>query len=175
MSKRRGINGDKAFKFADGRLYLRRAKATPNFIEAVTKKLRTGEYVHEETADDVETYVIAEWSPMFRGKTKLGEMPMRAVEGEIIKFACKRDFKGYRDACEELARRYKGGEVTTGSGEPMHLAAALMEYQRTMQYLEQRIVRRGGPTGVELQMRLRDLKAAKKGRVITGAVRRNLQ
>lgn len=175
MSKRKGINGEKAFRFADGKLYLRRAKATPNFLESVTKKIRTGEYVHEETTDDVETYTIAEWSPMFRGKVKLGEMPLRQVEGEIIRFACARDFKGYRDAVEELARRYKGGEITTGSGEPMHLAAALMEYQRAMLYLEQRIVRRGGPTGVEIQMRLRDLAAAKKGRVITGAVRRNLQ
>jgi hypothetical protein len=176
MPKRKGINGDRAFKFADGKLYLRRAKATPNFLESVAKKIRTGEYVHEETTDDVETYVIAEWSPMFRGKQKLGEMPLRQVETEIIRFACSRDFKGYRDACGELARRYKGGEVTTGTGEPLDLASALQAYQRAMLYLEQRIVRRGGPTGVEIQMRLRDLETAKRGRkIITGAVRRNLQ
>lgn len=175
MSKRKGINGEKSFRFADGRLYLRRAKATPNFLESVRKKIKTGEYVHAETTDDVEVYDIAEWSPMFRGKQKLGEMPLRQVEMEIIRFACARDFKCYREACEELARRYKGGEVTTSTGEPLDLASALQEYQRTMLYLEQRILRRGGPSGVEIQMRLRDLNAAKRGRVITGAVRRNLQ
>lgn len=172
MSKRKGINGEKGFRFADGCLYLRRAKATPNFLEAVTKKIRSGEYVHRETTDDVEVYEIAEWSPMFRGKVTLGEMPIRSVEMAIVLAACERDFKGYRDAAEELARRYKGGEVSTGSGEPLHLGAALQEYQRTMLYLEQRILRRGGPSGVEIQMRLRDLNAAKRGRIITGTARR---
>lgn len=166
MSKKRGIPPGKAQQFADGCLYLRRAKATPNFLESVTKKIRSGEYQHERTEGDVEVYRIAEWSPMFRGKQTLGEMPMRQVETEIIKFAVARDFKGYKDACEELARRYKGGEVATDTGTPLHLAEALAAYQRAMVYLEQRILRRGGPSAIEIQMRLRDLAAAKKGRVI---------
>lgn len=172
MGKRKGINGEKAFRFADGCLYLRRAKATPNFLESVAKKIRKGDYVHESTEGDVEVYRIAESSPMFpRAKAGLGEMPLRQVEMAIILAACDRDFKGYRDAAEELARRYRGGEVRSATGEALHLAAALEEYQRAMLYIEQRILRRGGPSGVEIQMRLRDLAAQKRGRVITGTRR----
>lgn len=160
----------RAFDFRDGKLHLRRAKATPAFLESVAKKLRTGEYAHEQTTGDVETYALAEWSPMLRSKPKLGEVPLKVIENAIIGAAVSRDWKVYRDATEEYARRFKGGEVTTGSGEPLDPGTARAEFVRAMQYLELRIARRGGANAVEIQRAMSDLRV-NKGRVITTGAR----
>jgi hypothetical protein len=151
----KGPDATRAFKIDGERLYLRRAKCNKAFLERVADKIRSGEYKHHETTDDVEVYEIAEWSPMRRKQVDITEMTNGQIEQAIIQSACARDFKLYYDACAELAYRYKGGDLPEGT--------AKMIFTNVMQYLELRIMRRGGPSPFEIENELRAIRKQRTG------------
>jgi len=168
MTKRNLANTEtRSFWYDGNKLYLRRAKANPAFSSRVDEKVADGEYIHESTTGDVEVYDIPARSPLHKKRAGLGVLTNKQVEQRIVQAACERDWKLYRDAVEEFARRSR----TTGSGEELHQASALFMFQRDMKYIESRILNRGGPSPVEIQMRMRELAAQKRGRVIVPSKR----
>jgi hypothetical protein len=135
--------------------YLRRKKANPAVIERADKKIAAGEYVHLSTSDDVEVYQIADWSNLKRKKMSLAEKSMKDLERQIVQSACKDDWKLYYDAVSEYAYRFKN------SGYPPNTAETML--QTSMNYLEHRIMRRGGPTPIRIHSEIAALRQKRSG------------
>jgi hypothetical protein len=166
MARRKLANTDsRSFWYQGNKLHLRRAKANPAFNERVDERVGLGDYIHIATTGDVEVYEIPARSALHKAELGLGVLTNKAVEQTIVQAACALDWKLYRDAAQEFAKRQR----YTGSGEELHQATAMFIFQREMKHIEARILARGGPSPVEIQMRLRELQAQKRGRVIVPA------
>jgi len=135
--------------------YLRRKKANPEIVKRTDEKVRKNEYVHVKTSDDVEIYEISDWSPLRRKRLDLTEMSLKAVERAIVRSACDEEFRLYRDACEEYARRILGTDLPDGTKRVM--------FQTQMAYLERRIMRRGGPSPMRIQQELQSVRKERTG------------
>lgn len=152
--KRKG-DTKRAFWTDGTHAYLRRKKANPEIIKRTKAKADKGEYVHVKTSDDVEIYEIAEWSPLRRRKLNLSEMPVKRIEREIVNAACKEDWRLYRDAAEEYANRLLNTDL------PPEIARLMFTTQ--MQYMERRIMRRGGPSPMRIQQELAGVRKDRTG------------
>jgi len=150
----RKIKNTKRAFWTDGEnAYLRRKRANPAIIERTDSKVKTGEYTHVRTSDDVQVYEIAEWSKLKRKALNLTEMSMKTIERHIVKAACAEDWKLYYDAVSEYAHRHKDTDLPQGTSQLM--------YQQSMAYLEHRIMRRGGPTPMRIQAELSGIRQAR--------------
>lgn len=145
--------------------YLRRKKANPGIIERVDKHIKAGDYRHVRTSDDVEIYEIADESPLRRRKLDMTELTDQNLERAIVKSACKHDWPIYYDAVAELAHRLKSGLVQNGKGEWIELpeGTRMLIFQQTMQYIELRIMRRGGPTPMMIAQELKGIRQKRQG------------
>lgn len=148
-------NTTRAFWTDGENAYLRRKRANPAIIERTDAKVKTGEYKHARTSDDVEIYEIAEWSKLKRKALNLTEMSMKSIEKHIVKAACAEDWKLYYDAVSEYAYRHKSGDLPEGTSQLM--------YTQSMAYLEHRIMRRGGPTPMRIQAELQGIRTQRTG------------
>jgi hypothetical protein len=149
-------NTRRAFWTDGTHAYLRRKKANEGIAARTDAKVKAGEYRHVKTSDDVEIFEIADDSPLRRQKLDVSEMPLGQIEREIVAAACKRDWPLYYDAVSELAHRYKNGDLPSGTAETI--------LQNTMQYLHVRILRRGGPSDVEIGQALAGIRKARTGK-----------
>lgn len=160
---RRNVN--RAFWIDGVHAYLRRKKANTAIIERVDKHVKSGDYKHVRTSDDVEIYEIDDTSPLRRRKLDMTELTDSALERVIVKFACKHDYKTYYDAVSELAHRIKSGIVQNDRGELVELPQGTTQliFQSTMSYIELRIMRRGGPTPMMIQQELKAIREKRTG------------
>jgi hypothetical protein len=140
-------NTHRAFWIDGVHAYLRRKKANQAIIERVDKHVKSGDYRHVRTSDDVEIYEISDTSPLRRRKIDMTELTDSALERVIVKYACKHDYKTYYDAVSELAHRIKSGIVQNDRGE----------------LIELRIMRRGGPTPMAIQQELKAIREKRTG------------
>ncbi len=148
-------NVKRAFWTDGTHAFLRRKKANPGIIERTAAKVKSGDYKHVRTTDDVEIYEISDDSPLRRKHLTINEMTDTAVEREIVISACGRDWKTYYDAVAELCYRYKNAGLPEGTSG--------MILQQTMRYLHLRIHRRGGPSEVEISRELAGIRKERTG------------
>lgn len=137
--------------------------ANPSSIERHQQFLASGHYEHVETQDDVEVYRLTELSPFKRHGLNVGELNDNDVFLLAAKAACKRDWKMYVDALEELSGRFKGRYQP---------AFATVMYNEMLQRLELQILNSGGPGSAECAAGLSGVQIKRgrgKGRVILTA------
>lgn len=158
-------NTNRAFWIDGVHAYLRRKKANPGIRERVDKHVKSGDYRHVRTSDDVEIYEISDTSPLRRRKIDMTELTDSALERMIVKYACKHEYKTYYDAVSELAHRIKAGMIQNDRGEWMELPEGTRQliFQQTMQYIELRIMRRGGPTPMMIANELKGIREKRSG------------
>lgn len=133
----------------------RRKMSNPATLQRHEQFLKTGDYKHIGTYDDVEVYELQASSPFKREVVDFTEMvPDRNRKGSYqlkwnfsmvrryaVLAACRRDFGLFVDALQELAGRLKG---------TYHEAQANMMYQDELVWIFHLINLRGGPGQVEI-------------------------
>lgn len=145
--------------------YLRAKKATPAMKERVAQKVKTGEYRHVKTTDDVQIFEIADDSPLRRKPLDISQLSASQIELAIVKSACARDWRLYYDAVSELGFRLKN-ELPAGTAHKV--------LQDLMKYLHLRIARRGGPNDFEIARELAGIRKQRSGRQIFLAPDQNI-
>lgn len=132
----------------------RRKMSNPATLQRHEQFLKTGDYKHIGTYDDVEVYELQASSPFKREVVDFTEMvPDRNRKGSFqlkwnfsmvrryaVLAACRRDFGLFVDALQELAGRLKG---------TYHEAQATMMYNDELVWIFHLINLRGGPSPVE--------------------------
>lgn len=156
QTKPNPLSDPKRVSTSDGeRFYIKLKKANPGARERVEKLVEAGDYIFEGAQGDVSVFRYAEGSKYARKKLSIPEMTNGMILGEMMSSACKRDFKLYAEAAAELAYRFKSSDLPPG--------LAQKAYTDTMQYLELRIARRGGPGPIEIGQHLSRLRTARTG------------
>lgn len=134
-------------------VWFRRKQANPATLERHERFLRSGDYAHVGTQDDVEIYKLQPASPFKRKEPlDLRALDMYNVRRQAALSACRRDWAGYVDALEELAGRIKG------TYDP---AFAKTMFGEALNAVENSIAIRGGPAKSEID---RELAAVRKRR-----------
>lgn len=161
-SMRKHILGKSRTWACDGEyVYFRRKQANPATLERHEKFLKTGDYIHVETQDDVEVYSLQESSPFKRQtQVNLADVDDSRVRRAAVLAACRRDWPFYVDALEELAGRIKGR---------FHPGFAETMWSDALRYIETLIDMRGGPARLERDREIiavRQRRGAGRGRQI---------
>jgi len=159
-SMSRGILGKKRVWASDGEfVYFRRAKSNPATLQRHEAFLKTGDYQHVETQDDVEIYKLMPSSPFARRQRNLAELDDYNVRRQAALAACRREWGLFIDALEELSGRIK----SRWAG-----AMATTVYDENLTAIFLAIDMRGGPSKAEID---REFAAARQRR---GADRKRL-
>lgn len=131
---------------------LRRKKANPATLQRHETFLKTGDYVHLTTQDDVELYQLTPSSPFKRKQRDLTTIDSYNLRREAALAACRREWPLFVDALMELSGRIKGR---------YHDAFAKTIYDENLTAIFLAINMRGGPTRAEID---REVQALRKRR-----------
>lgn len=119
----------------------RRRSANPASLERHERFLRTGDYKHVTTQDDVEIYQLMPSSP-FKRKEPVNFAAMRFYDARrhTIRAAVARDWATFIDGLEYLSGMLKG---------QYHEATARVAYNDMLEYIFIQVAMRGGPSRQE--------------------------
>ncbi len=132
-------------------VWFRRKQANPATLARHENFLRSGDYEHVGTQDDVEVYKLRPSSPFKRREPlDLTRLDMYNVRRQAALSACRRDWGTYVDALEELAGRIKGRY------DP---AFARTMFGEALTAIELSIAMRGGPGKGEIDREVVALRA----------------
>lgn len=147
----KGVNGKSRVWGCDGDyVWFRRKLANPATLERHQKYLERGEYKHAFTTDDVEVYVLQTGSPFRRKEAQnLAELDHYNLKRAAARAAVKRDWVTYVDALEEMAGRVKAHWPSNQQK---------LVWDETLADLENMIQRRGGPTLIECDREVRNVR-----------------
>lgn len=158
----KSLLGKKRTWASDGEyVYFRRSQANPATLERHEKFLRTGDYQHIATEDDVEIYKLQESSPFYRQNGgNLLEADFISLRRHAVLAACRHDYGLFHDILEEISSRLKGA---------FHPAEAKGQYDELLTYIFHLINLRGGPSNVAIDrgfQAVRKRRGVGSGRVI---------
>lgn len=140
-SMQRKLLGKSRTWASDGEyVYFRRKQANPATLQRHEQFLKTGNYRHIQTEDDVEIYQLQEGSAFKREPVNLAVLNYGDVRRQAIVAACRRDWGVFVDALEEMASRLKGA---------YHDGFAMQAYQEQLAHVFSMIAMRGGPSALE--------------------------
>lgn len=129
-------------------VYFRRRQANPATLERHNTFMRTGDYKHVATQDDVEIYKLAASSPFARQPVDLLSQDLIQLRRTAAIAACKRDFGTFVDAIQEMASRVKGAVYSDGRPASGQFAEDL--YNQHLNYVFRLIEMRRGPAQDEI-------------------------
>jgi hypothetical protein len=130
----------------------RRAKSNPETLKRHEAFLKTGDYKHIETQDDVEIYQLQPSSPFKRKvQVNLGNLDDYNVRRAAALAACNRDWAMFVDSLSELAGRIKH------SGR-YHEGFANLKYNEDLESIFLAINMRGGPSRSEIDREVQALR-----------------
>lgn len=129
-------------------VYFRRKQANPATLQRHEQFLKTGDYRHIMTQDDVEVYQLMPTSPFRRQEVNLLEQDVIQLRRTAAVAACKRDFGLFIDAVSEMASRIKGARYTDGRPASGQFAEDL--YNQHLTYVFRLIEMRQGPSQREI-------------------------
>jgi hypothetical protein len=140
----------------------RRKKANPATLDRHERFLRTGDYKHIGTQDDVEIYKLMESSP-FKRKDAINFEGKRFYDArrEVIRAAVRRDWATFIDGLEYLAGMLKG-QYDGGTSK--------LIYQDMLTYIFIQITMRGGPSQQEVDREVAALRSRRGDRRSTSLV-----
>ena len=140
----------------------RRKKANPATLERHERFLRTGEYRHLGTQDDVEIYQLMESSP-FKRKEVVNFEGKRFYDArrEVIRAAVRRDWATFIDGLEYLGGMIKG-QYDGGTARTI--------YQDMLGYVFIQIGMRGGPAQGEIDREVAALRTRRGDKRSTSLV-----
>ena len=130
-------------------VYFRRAKSNPETLKRHEAFIRTGDYRHVQTQDDVEIYQLMPSSPFARPQKDLTVLDNYNVRREAALSACRRDWATFLDALSELSGRIKG---------QFHDAFARTVYEDNLTAIFLAINMRGGPSQTEIDREVKALR-----------------
>ena len=130
-------------------VYFRRNKSNPATLARHEAFLRTGDYRHVETQDDVEIYKLMPSSPFARKTRDLTTIDSYNVRRTAAIAACQRDWGTFIDALEELSSRIKSR---------YHEAFAKTVYDENLTAVFLAINMRGGPSQTEIDREVQALR-----------------
>lgn len=140
-SMQRKLLGKSRTWASDGEyVYFRRKQANPATLQRHEQFLKTGNYKHISTQDDVEIYQLQEGSAFKRGPVNLAALNYGDVRRQAIVAACRRDWGVFVDALQEMAGRLKGA---------YHESMATQIYNEQLAHVFSMIAFRGGPSPME--------------------------
>lgn len=132
-------------------VYFRRKQANPATLERHNKFLKTGQFKHIKTEEDVEIYQLQESSPFKREPENLAVLTITQIRRTAIKAGVARDWKLFVDCISELATKFKSqrwevdGKVVS-AGDPFVKDL----YEESLQYVFLMIWKSGGPLQPEI-------------------------
>ena len=130
-------------------VYFRRKKSNPETLKRHEAFLKTGDYQHVQTQDDVEIYKLMPTSPFARPQRDLTTLDAYNVRREAALAACRRDWATFVDALSELSTRIKS---------QYHDSFARTVYEDNLTAVFLAIDMRGGPSRVEIDREVKALR-----------------
>ena len=141
-------------------VYFRRKQSNPETLKRHEAFLKTGDYQHVQTTDDVEIYKLMPSSPFARPQRDLTTLDNYNVRREATLAACRRDWPTFLDALSELSTRIKSA---------YHDAFAKTIYEDNLTAVFLAINMRGGPSQTEIDREVRALRTRRgddRGRLL---------
>lgn len=140
-------------------VYFRRKKANPASLQRHNNFLKTGQFKHVMTQDDVEIYQLQESSPFKREPENLTVLTIPMIRRSAVKAAVARDWGLFVDCISELATKFKsqrwevdGKKISPDDGYVKNL------YEEALQYIFLTVWKSGGPLQPEIDAGVQDVR-----------------
>ena len=130
-------------------VYFRRKKSNPETLKRHEAFLKTGDYQHVQTQDDVEIYKLMPSSPFARPQHDLTTLDAYNVRRAAALAACRREWATFIDALSELSTRIKS---------QYHDSFARTVYEENLTAVFLAIDMRGGPSRTEIDREVKALR-----------------